>query len=47
MAEILAEIVKLTRQLTLLTPGGHVEIKPITKISELVFREPTYQVSMS
>jgi len=47
LAEILAEIVKLTPQLTLLTPGGHVEIKPITTISEIVFREPTHQISMS
>ena len=39
MTEILAEMVKLTHKLTLLTLGGHVEIKPITIISETVSRE--------
>ena len=43
LTEILAKKVKLI----LFTPGRHVEIKPITAISELVFREPTYQVSMA
>ena len=47
MTEILAEMVKLTHKLILLTLGGHVEIKPITTISEIVFREPTYQIAMS
>ena len=43
LTNILAEIVKLTYKLILLTPGGHSKIKPITTISEKVFREPTYQ----
>ena len=47
LTEILAEIVKLTNLLTPLTPGGHFEIKSITTISEIVFREPTFQVLMS
>ena len=45
LTEILAEIVKLIHVLTLQTTGGHVEITPITTISE--FRNPTYRVSMS
>ena len=42
----MAEIVKFTYQLTLVTHGGHIEKKPIATISEIVFREPKYQVSM-
>ena len=30
----------------MLTPGVHVEIKPITEMSEIGFRETSYQVSM-
>ena len=47
LTEILAEIVKLTHSLSLLTLGGQVKIKPITTISEVVFREPAYQITMS
>ena len=42
MTEIFAERVKLTHLLILLTKGRLVEMKPITKISDIGFREPTY-----
>ena len=44
LTEILAEIVKLTH---ILKPRGHVEIKHITTISDIVFREVKYQISDS
>ena len=43
LTEILAQIVKLTHCLTLLTPGGHVEINLISTISVILFREASYQ----
>ena len=39
--------VKLTHLITLLKPGANDEIESITKISVIVFRETTYQFSMS
>ena len=44
LTDIWAEMVKLTHKLTLLTPGIHVEIQSITKISDIVFREAQYQI---
>ena len=38
---------KIHPLITLLTPEGHFQMKPIITISEIVVREATYQISYS
>ena len=39
-----SQIEKLTHELNLLTPEGHVQIKPFITQFEIVFREVKYQI---
>ena len=39
-----SQIAKLANQLTLLTPKGHVQIKHIITIFDIVFRKAKYQI---
>ena len=47
LTELLADIVKLTYQLTLLTLEGTVHIKPIITKPYIVFREAKHRISYS
>ena len=42
-----SQIEKLTHSLTLPIPEGHIQIKPIITIFEIVFREAKHQISYS
>ena len=47
LTEILAKIVKLTRFINTFNTREVYSNKPCSTFSEILFKEPTYQVSMS